>query len=627
MTTLAQRFGATFSLVSRTAGARFVERALPSWIGLALAASVLFGPTAIQPADIARAAHGSAWLRAGLFGGWTLLAAPLTAEILRDRRADFLRAAPGARASSFAAAGLWMLAAQVPFSLLWAAANGPVAGVAALVFGAGLCAAITSPARSILKVLTIAGAALAVAVDASPVAMLALSPLSIASLHEAWRRAPERATIAGAAVRGPALLAIAIAHAMRLARSERVAAGRAIVASVAAGVVGALAVRNGGHEAGSAAAGRVFLTAFGAVSAIGAGAIAAPVRAADASLATLLRSTGTRRSLQSGARILAAGAFMGGAGLAGVAAWQWLNPLGLRIIVAAPALAALLGAAVVEIDVRIRAARGAAKDRGGRTVLIMLGVAITGALLASALGELAVVVLGAAGLAVVLIERLREGSSSSSRPRAPASMALVVAGVKKRFGGREVLRGASLELARGSVGWLRGENGSGKSTLLKVVAGVLGPDDGEVRVGGDIGYAPDAGELPDHLSVAELLSLVAALKDAAREDASPAANASGVLGVRALLGERLSTLSLGQRRRVAIASALVGDPLVLLLDEPTNGLDAEGLTELERLLDARRSVGKSVLFASHEGDVAPRVSDVYWTMVEGALGSPIAAHQ
>ncbi len=307
-------------MVSRTAGARFVERALPTWIGLALAAAILFGPTAIHPTDIARAAHASRWLRAGLFGGWILLAAPLSAEILRDRRADFLRAVAAGRTSSFAVAGLWMLVAQAPFALLWAAADGPVAGVAWLSLGAGLCAAVSSARRSVVTTLTIVSASLAVVVDASPLAMLALAPLSIAAAREAWLHAPERPTISGAAVRGPALVAIAIAHALRLARSERVAAGRAVAVAVGAGVVAALAVRNGGHEEGSREASRVFLAAFAAVSVGVAGAIAAPVRAADASLATLLRSTGTTGSVQSGARVLAAGGLITFACLAGVAA-------------------------------------------------------------------------------------------------------------------------------------------------------------------------------------------------------------------------------------------------------------------------------------------------------------------
>jgi ABC-type multidrug transport system ATPase subunit len=188
------------------------------------------------------------------------------------------------------------------------------------------------------------------------------------------------------------------------------------------------------------------------------------------------------------------------------------------------------------------------------------------------------------------------------------SPTLRIAAVEKRLAGRPVLRGVDLEAPAGAAVALLGANGAGKSTLLRVVAGVLAPDAGTVTLGGDqlldgggaarrrLGYVPEHPDALPHLTVRELLVLVAALKRAAPPERALVER----LGADAILDQRTAALSLGQRRRAFLAAALVGDPVLLLLDEPTNGLDPGGIEMLATLLRERVAAGGIVLFATHD---------------------------
>lgn len=191
--------------------------------------------------------------------------------------------------------------------------------------------------------------------------------------------------------------------------------------------------------------------------------------------------------------------------------------------------------------------------------------------------------------------------------------ALELSDVAKAFGGQPVLASVSLSLEPGEIVWLRGENGAGKSTLLDVTAGVLEPDRGSILVRGiarsdrraalaHVGYAPSNAALPDALAIHELLDLVAALRGgvSAREVDGIAAR----WALDGITSERVSVLSLGQRRRLVLALSELGGPSVRLLDEPTVGLDAEGRALLVERLRAHAKQGGAVLVASHEDALA-----------------------
>ena len=194
-------------------------------------------------------------------------------------------------------------------------------------------------------------------------------------------------------------------------------------------------------------------------------------------------------------------------------------------------------------------------------------------------------------------------------------MRLLVSELCKRFGGREVLQGVSLSCARGERVALLGANGTGKSTLLRIIAGVIEPEAGTVLLDGAsllgkvpaprarLGYVPEAADPPPHLTTAELLALVAALKRA-----PPLGDAVlDRVGARALIDQPIGSLSLGQRRRACLAAALVGEPTLLVLDEPTNGLDPGGVEMLAGLIRDRAGSGTTTLVATHDLDFADAI--------------------
>ncbi len=180
--------------------------------------------------------------------------------------------------------------------------------------------------------------------------------------------------------------------------------------------------------------------------------------------------------------------------------------------------------------------------------------------------------------------------------------------VWKSFGRRGVLRGASLAVRAGERVVVVGDNGSRKSTLLLVMSGVLEPDEGRVLASGDVGFAPEKPDIPDHLLVGEWLDVIASLKG---KDRPPVPDD---LGIGELRGKLVGSLSLGQKQRVSLAAAFMGDPAILVLDEPTNALDA---ATRAAVLD--RLATKTALVATHDRELAERVATRIVTVRGGTV--------
>ncbi len=199
---------------------------------------------------------------------------------------------------------------------------------------------------------------------------------------------------------------------------------------------------------------------------------------------------------------------------------------------------------------------------------------------------------------------------------------LEVQNISKKLGAVHAVDDVSLQIGEGERVAVRGDNGAGKSTLLRLIAGVLEPDRGSVLWQGEplrgrsrraVGYVPEAADAPPHLTVSELLHLIASTKGCdpcSRELVE-------TLGLPDLLGARIGELSLGQRRRACLAAALVGDPGLLILDEPTNGLDPTAITDLETLLLAGES--RATLFVTHDQTFASAVATRTLGMQAGKL--------
>jgi heme exporter protein A len=197
--------------------------------------------------------------------------------------------------------------------------------------------------------------------------------------------------------------------------------------------------------------------------------------------------------------------------------------------------------------------------------------------------------------------------------------AIEISGLRVVLGDQPVLRGVDLTVARGARLALVGPNGAGKSTLLRVVAGLIRPATGEVRVDGtslahDPWQARRATGLVGHqpilhpdLTARENLRFYADLYglDAVRERVEAALHRFG-LGGRA--DTRAATLSRGLLQRLALARTLLHDPTVLLLDEAETGLDARAQEWLHAALLDRREQ-RTVLLASHDLGYVAQVAD------------------
>lgn len=190
-----------------------------------------------------------------------------------------------------------------------------------------------------------------------------------------------------------------------------------------------------------------------------------------------------------------------------------------------------------------------------------------------------------------------------------ASFSVTASEVVRAFGPRRALDGVSFQLNAGECLALFGPNGAGKTTLLRVLAGLIKPTRGEVRIGGR-SHADGADARADVGLVSHHSMLYAALT--ARENVAFAARLYGVPGAaaaadRALarveLGRNADTpvrlLSRGMQQRVSIARAVVHEPRVVLADEPYSGLDAAGAAALTALLRSLRSAGAALVVVTH----------------------------
>jgi ABC-2 type transport system ATP-binding protein len=209
-------------------------------------------------------------------------------------------------------------------------------------------------------------------------------------------------------------------------------------------------------------------------------------------------------------------------------------------------------------------------------------------------------------------------------------------GLRKVYGEVEAVRDISFSVAAGEVFCLLGPNGAGKTTTTEILEGYRARSAGEVRV---LGHDPEDGEralrervgivlqeaaAQAELTVAEVLTMYGRYYPR-RRPARELVELVELVGLAGKESQRVKLLSGGQRRRLDLALALVGDPDLLFLDEPTTGFDPSARRQAWSTIKDLCALGKTVFLTTHFMDEAQALADRVAVMVDGrivALGTP-----
>jgi len=211
--------------------------------------------------------------------------------------------------------------------------------------------------------------------------------------------------------------------------------------------------------------------------------------------------------------------------------------------------------------------------------------------------------------------------------------AISVRGLRKAYGALEAVRGIDFEVARGEVFGLLGPNGAGKTTTVEILEGYRKRDGGEVEVldtdpaaaGGAwrerIGVVLQSSAMYETLTVAESLRLFGGYYERPR----PVDEVVELVGLQEKRDDRVRRLSGGQRRRLDLGLALIGDPELIFLDEPTTGFDPRARRQAWDTIRGLRGLGKTILLTTHYLDEAEQLADRVAVLAQGrivASGTP-----
>jgi ABC-2 type transport system ATP-binding protein len=215
----------------------------------------------------------------------------------------------------------------------------------------------------------------------------------------------------------------------------------------------------------------------------------------------------------------------------------------------------------------------------------------------------------------------------------PVSTVVRVRGLRKSYGEFEAVKGLDFELRTGEVFGLLGPNGAGKTTTVEILEGYRERDAGEVEVlgadpakagldwRGRIGVVLQSSAMYENLTVAESLAHFGGYYDRPR----PVDEVVELIGLTEKRDDRVRRLSGGQRRRLDLGLALVGDPELIFLDEPTTGFDPGARRRAWETIRSLSSLGKTILLTTHYLDEVEHLADRVAVLREGrivASGTP-----
>ena len=202
---------------------------------------------------------------------------------------------------------------------------------------------------------------------------------------------------------------------------------------------------------------------------------------------------------------------------------------------------------------------------------------------------------------------------------------LSVDNLVKHYGHIQALKGISFSVPKGSVFGILGPNGSGKTTLLGIIMDILNATSGTYKLFDEtpgphhrrkIGTLLETPNFYHYLNAVQNLKIAAAIKGHGENDIDEVLR---IVNLYERKTSKFSTYSLGMKQRLAIASALLGNPDVLVFDEPTNGLDPVGIVEIRELIKKINREGKTIIMASHLLDEVEKVCTHVAILQKGTL--------
>jgi len=204
----------------------------------------------------------------------------------------------------------------------------------------------------------------------------------------------------------------------------------------------------------------------------------------------------------------------------------------------------------------------------------------------------------------------------------------------KRYGGRNVVKGVSINVHRGEVVGLLGPNGAGKTTTFYMVTGIIAPDSGHVifdkkditrlpicqRARSGIGYLSQEPSIFRKLTAEEnIMAILETLDISRREREKRLKELLGELKISHLAKNKAYTLSGGERRRLEITRALVTNPLFILLDEPFSGIDPIAVFECQQIIRELKERGLGILLTDHNVRETLSITDRSYIMCDGKI--------
>ncbi len=207
-------------------------------------------------------------------------------------------------------------------------------------------------------------------------------------------------------------------------------------------------------------------------------------------------------------------------------------------------------------------------------------------------------------------------------------------GLAKSYGGFDAVKPLTLRVQRGEMFGFLGPNGAGKTTTIRMLMGILVPSAGRVLVDGldchgdaaevkrHVGYLPDTPIFYDYLRGREILQFVAEMHGYSRSEAAGRAHRLlRELALEDVSEEFAVNYSLGMKKKLGLACALVHEPQVLILDEPINGLDPRAARDVQDRLSAAAAQGTTIFMSTHLLDMAERMCDRVGIIHHGALAA------